>query len=193
MQTGSGKTLAFNRTIDKLKFDEEISKKIIKRFNLNETVSRVWKIRNAIPDMYFTDNFSPKKRIHENAQLVIAKRIIDIFTLKELNTSTLMQLADIKNFHDIKANRSSFTPDNILNAKKEINRLKIDIKKTFATKSFKQVENLLLDKRIKKYVIFPPVPAVPAVETILKSGIITNKHYEQIKDAFILLALKLSI
>jgi hypothetical protein len=178
-----------------MKFNEQIAKEVIEKFNLNEKTFRVWKNRDSIPDRYREENYHVKEKAtiviskdSEKANTVITNRIINVLKCDNIHTTAFSQLTNVDLMSVAKGNRR-LSDDEIIVVKKEINRLKSDIVNTFATKNIPATIKLLKDKRIKPYTLIEKTE----MKRILYREDIYGYEYQKIKDAFFVLVLKLNI
>ena len=129
---------------EKVEFDEQKAIELIKKFNLSENTLRVWKTRGAIPVKYLDEKYKPPTEATK-AEKILEQRINDILKSGLLNLTVVTELAEIQSqkSHDVVRGLSSYSHEEIIRLKTQINMLKITIVKTFEKKSNNELKKLL--------------------------------------------------
>lgn len=177
-----------------MQFEEEKANEIIKKFNLDEKTVKVWKTRGKIPDKYAGTDYKVEQRISGNADKVTADRILSIIQSDEINASTLSELAGIANMRDILRQKSTLTESQLVSLKKEINRLKIDIKNSLNQEYL--FKKIIVDKRIKYYPILRYSFTDNEIKQLIwqaEKSFIERDLLQRAKEAFIVFLFKLNV
>lgn len=177
-----------------MQFEEKKAAEIIEKFNLDEKTVKVWKTRGKIPDKYAEADYKVEKRITGNADKVTADRILSIIKSDEINASTLSELAGIANMVDIQRGKSTLTESQLISLKKEINRLKVDIKKALNQEYL--FKKIIVDKRIKYYPILRYSLTDSEIKQLIwqaEKSFIERDLLQRAKDSFIVFLLKLNV
>lgn len=183
-----------------MNYSDILAQEIIDRFKLESKIKKIWKTRNKIPDKYSNPDYKLPEA-PDKSKLILQKRILEILKYEFLNSSLLSKVAGLSRtrMYDAKREKASpFSTDEILVLKKEINRLRLLIIKTFEHRSDSALRDLVKSDMI----LLRPL--------ILRSGG-TNTDYDRasrfrrgeyhlndsdyftIKDAYIKIALQLSL
>jgi hypothetical protein len=177
-----------------MQFDEKKADEIIKKFNLDEKTVKVWRTRGKIPDRYADSDYKVEKRITGNADKVTAERILSIIQSNEINASTITELAGIANMVDIQRGKSTLTEEQLISIKKEINRLKVDIKNALNQEYL--FKKIIVDKRIKYYPILRYSFTDSEIKQLIwqaEKSFIERDLLQRAKEAFIVFLFKLNI
>ncbi len=181
-----------------MEFDEQKAVEIIKKFNLSEKTFRVWKSRNKIPNKYLKEDFKlPEKQ--SKADALLQQRITEIFKSGKINQSVFLELCGIRKdkYVDVNKGKSNYTPSEIIKIKSELNKLRLEIAKTFEKFSERQFLNLLNNPLLKYSVIIKNIPRSDGYDQI--SYFKRGKHpnpiwiWERVRDEYIIFAMKLRI
>jgi uncharacterized protein YfkK (UPF0435 family) len=182
---------------EKIDFDEQKAIEVIKKFGLAENTLRVWKTRGGIPAKYLQEGYKPPTEASK-ADEIIEKRITNILKSGLLNATVVTELAGVpvQKFHDVARGGSSFSKEEITAIKGQLNRLRIEIAKTFEIKSFVSLNKLLNNPAFNLAVVMRGCTKTEydrASRIKLKKIESSNLDYSIIKDYFIKTALQLSV
>lgn len=180
-------------------FDEKIAIEIIERLSLSDKTLRVWKLRGSIPDKYANAEYKLPVSL-DKAGKIIQKRILAVLNSNLINSKVICSLTGVvyQRYTDVNRGKAAFTPDEILALKKEINRLKILIVKTFERRSESALK-LLLESEI---IYIRPVLRAASLSDAMYDKCarfkrsecsLNDSDYLQIKDAMIKFAMQLSL
>jgi hypothetical protein len=182
---------------DHITFSEETAKKIIRQFSLSENTLKTWRNRGKIPGKYIV---STSKTVATKAEKITEKRILNVLQSKMLNITVVLQLSEIElhRYSDVLREKTSFSHEEIIRLKSEINKLKIEIVKTFSQDNIKpsQVVSLLKNSAFVLNVIMKDnikVHRERANRIKLKQIEPSSLDISIIKDSFIKLALQLTV
>lgn len=176
-----------------MQFDEKKAAEIIQRFGLSETTLKVWRSRGSIPDRYAKEQFQKREAITGRADRLKADRVCSILRMNELNIKFFSETLKCSSLFDISRKKSTFTDSELLEAIKEIKRLRLDVIKTFEMYSPSKVERLLKDKRIKPFVITQCFMQKKELQSIRRNALVSRMDFERLKDPFMKFALQLSL
>jgi len=178
-------------------FDEKKAAEIIKRLGLSETTLRVWKNRGAIPSKYLNENYTPPTGASK-AEKVLEQRITDLLRSGLVNATVVTELAGISRQKavDVARGGSSYSHEEIIRIKSEVNKLKITIARTFERKSYIELKKLLNNPAfILKTTMLHCTALQYEHANRIKLGKIepSELDYSIIKDAFIKTALQFTL
>lgn len=176
-----------------MQFEEKKAIEIIQRFGLSETTLKVWRSRGSIPDRYLNDDFQKREAITKRADALKADRVCSILSMKELNIKFFSEILKCPALFDIARKKSTFTDSELLEAIKEIKRLRLDVIKAFEMYSPSKVERLLKDKRIKPFVITQCFMQKKELQSIKRNALVSRMDFERLKDPFMKFAIQLSL
>ena len=129
---------------EKTIFDEQIAKQIIEAHGLSAVTLKVWRTRGSIPGKYMKEGFQ-KPTEATKADRITERRVMSVLKSGLLNVSVVAELAGIapQKIVDVTRGISSYSHEEIIKLKSEINKLKIEIVKSFQIKSFVALKKLL--------------------------------------------------
>jgi hypothetical protein len=177
-----------------MKFDPDIAKEIVNKYNLSQSVTRVWKNRGKIPDRYFNDYVIPEL---SKADKLLLERVISVIQHPGVNTAVFLDLAGVKKhtYFDALQGVVYLNSDEIKRLRSEIQKLKVSIVSAFSSFSPHKISKILNSPLIK----YSPVIKKDSylkyrIEHIRKGKVeVTEKDYNNIKDYYLTFALELSV
>ena len=182
-----------------MNYTSELAKEIINRCGLSASVEKVWKTRNSIPDKYADPDFKPPVKI-DKAGEILQDRILKVVESGYLNAPLILQLANVPwaKFQDIKRGKSNFSETEVIAMKKEINKARIMIIKTFERKTNSALQSLLQSEALQIWPIFKAAQldknTYDRTSKFKITGIqLSDPDYQLVKDALIRCAITLSL
>lgn len=130
-----------------MKYTDKKADEVSRKFRVADATIKVWKHRGEIPDKYNNENFKVKEALSK-AEMIMQQRIVEVLKSKFINTTVLIELAgvDKNRYKGVLTKGISFSKDDILALKGEINKIKLGITKTFESKQESAFKNLLKSK-----------------------------------------------
>jgi len=127
-----------------MQFSEDLAKEISVKHKIGEATIKTWRHRGTIPDKYGNPEFV-KPIAPDKSKSIVSDRILNILAEGLLNVTLLCNLSDVtpQKFADVKRGKAVFSEQEIISLKKEINRARILIAKTFERRSHPALKELL--------------------------------------------------
>lgn len=183
-----------------MEYNEQLAHEVIKKFNLDAKTAKVWKTRGKIPAKYFNPDYQAPQKA-DKAGKEMQRRILEVMEFGYINNRMLCQLANVypQKYFDIRRGKTAgFNAEEITRLKKEINRLRLLIVKTFERRSEPALKQLLQNETL---LIRPVLNAAGcnAIDYDRASRFrrseyhLNSEDYETIKDAYIKAALQFSL
>lgn len=182
-----------------MNFNEELAKELAERFNISEATVKSWRHRGSIPDKYGNPEFV-KPVAPDKAKSIVSDRILSLLSDGLINITLLCKLSDIgsQKFADVKRGKTVFSEQEIIAMKREINRARILIAKTFERRSHPALKELL---KSEMFLVRPILIAGGATLTDYDRASrfrrgeysLEDKDYNIVKDCFIKFALQLGL
>lgn len=181
---------------EKIEFNEQTALQIIEKQGLSPTTLKVWRTRGSIPGKYLQEGYQ-KPTEATKADSIIESRVIGILKSGLINATVVSELAGIPahKIIDVSRGGSTYSHEEIIALKSEINKLKIEIAKAFQIKAFVLLKKLLNNPAfILRKVLDNATKIEYEHASRIKRGVIepSESDYRLIKDSFVKTALQLT-
>lgn len=181
-----------------MEFNEEKAKEIVSKFNLDEKTIRVWRTRNKIPDRYADDQFQLRATLSKPA-VVKHNRAVDAITSKYINLNSFAEIAAVPAHRIYDASSSAkkqvyLSEQDLHKVQVELKKLRLDIVKAFESYSPLHLKRLLKHPALAYSVIVAEKRLKDAVSAVRLDKCEADKQlWQDVKDAYMIVALKISI
>lgn len=150
---------------EKIEFNEEMAREIIKKFGLDEKTLRVWKTRGSIPKQYFDPNFDTSERLKDHDSEY--QKFIKILNDERIAKTKFRCMG--KKGNDVAREKDRMTENERIAFKTEIVEIRNSLSKCIKFTSVNNLIEMSKDSRLHPTKIITP-PLYSRVKNCLTFG-----------------------